>query len=134
MCDWSSDVCSSDLRRESTLASSPLHKPYRVAAANPATVRDRKSVVEGQRGDLGGRRSIKKKKKEEIGDGCVTGVQTCALPILGGKARWRARLYTSRTGSPRQIQPPCEIGRASWRDRGEISGGGGALKKKRKRK
>src|SRR2546430_15786664 len=73
-CDWSSDVCSSDL---------PASHRYRIygtggrrdTAAGHATgpvvlarlvagreVSDRKSVVEGKRVDLGGRRIIKKKK------------------------------------------------------------------------
>src|SRR6202049_2965369 len=77
--------------------------------------RDRKSVVEGKRGDLGG-----------------TGVQTCALPIS-----WRRRRYrVTRADGPERIadewwQPTAsgaglregEIGRASWRGRGEISVG-----------
>src|SRR5256885_14611736 len=86
--DWSSDVCSSDLaipatassgiaptsRREAVWADgrgllfpARLHHraprgPRRGAAT--ARPRDRKSVVEGKRGDLGGRRIIKKKKKK----------------------------------------------------------------------
>src|SRR2546430_8866244 len=85
-CDWSSDVCSSDLRlhclprhpeepRELLAGLEPgagleLAGEYRRANAGGdldirrARVRagDRKSVVEGKRGDLGGRRIIKKKK------------------------------------------------------------------------
>src|SRR4029453_4375700 len=73
LCDWSSDVCSSDLdaaqrgRRSSRVRPVPELPGGRAARGeHPAArhVGDRKSVVEGKRGDL-----------------CVTGVQTCALPI-----------------------------------------------------
>src|SRR5260370_10654204 len=82
-CDWSSDVCSSDLmiRRppRSTLFLDVPHQPFLVlhplkvtdgdAAGIGEDIRehddssagknlDRKSVVEGKRGDLGGRRII----------------------------------------------------------------------------
>src|SRR3712207_9298996 len=79
--DWSSDVCSSDLgarrppvtcptgpscccgRCGGTFPASPTRSsPTR---SSPPTARDRKSVVEGKRGDLGGRRFIKKKKQPE---------------------------------------------------------------------
>src|ERR1044072_4927285 len=91
---------------------------------------DRKSGVEGKRGDLGGGRLIKKKRRHTIYIS-VTGVQTCALPIwrrsLDGRARGGARLR----GRWRE-SAPCrrEIGRAAWRERGEISVGAGSLKKK----
>src|SRR2546430_16160248 len=84
-CDWSSDVCSSDLLRQRPLRSGfPGNiAPQRalakmealpevaqwaridVAAATGilASGRDRKSGVEGKSVDLGGRRIIKKKKK-----------------------------------------------------------------------
>src|SRR2546430_7821278 len=94
-CDWSSDVCSSDLcgwprRRRSGAAStssargcgsycattttSRRSSPHSAAApgqrargrARPAAIPDRKSVVEGKRVDLGGRRIIKKKTKQDI--------------------------------------------------------------------
>src|SRR2546430_17023742 len=76
-CDWSSDVCSSDLsssaRRQGGRSSGWILWALRCRrargrrAASPSRGRpiDRKSVVEGKRGDLGGRRIIKKKKKEE---------------------------------------------------------------------
>src|SRR5256885_15354709 len=86
--DWSSDMCSSDLP-----ANRPREREYErisavMAASVAATARrptgpaetdasapsvvlfsssfctDRKSVVEGKRGDLGGRRIIKKKKNK----------------------------------------------------------------------
>src|SRR2546430_15731843 len=75
-CDWSSDVCSSDL--------SPANAArYRAAGINTfvalwkgpteeqlkalksAGMKERKRGGEGKRGDLGGRRIIKKKKKRE---------------------------------------------------------------------
>src|SRR5256885_2609551 len=90
--DWSSDVCSSDLRARSpekrparlpttrlnarrlqwaAAAASIAAAARRAAAAAidkksavPGKRSDRKSVVEGKRGDLGGRRIIKKKKDE----------------------------------------------------------------------
>src|SRR2546430_4439726 len=91
-CDWSSDVCSSDLRSERwpisvdasteigqrsllvlsdgsrvTLnTASTVHADYTGRERRVTLTRgeaDRKSVVEGKRVDLGGRRIIKKKKK-----------------------------------------------------------------------
>src|SRR3954466_16431044 len=62
-CEWSSDVCSSDLSaggcsgaRVLSLVPSTLNKP------RPVARQDRKSGGEGKRVDLGGRRLIKKKK------------------------------------------------------------------------
>src|SRR5215510_16527553 len=64
--DWSSDVCSSDLRR--------ARRPYRGCRArgrsSPPCSRasaDRKSVVKGKSVDLGGRRIIKKKNNTRKG-------------------------------------------------------------------
>src|SRR2546422_11720478 len=79
--DWSSDVCSSDLYQTSTLttgsswfsakrARSPFvntaggdYKIYYTETGRPGGA-DRKRGVEGKRGDFGGRRIIKKKKRE----------------------------------------------------------------------
>src|SRR4030066_777595 len=63
-CDWSSDVCSSDLEAGSGAARRclPAGRPFRRRARGGAG--DRKSVVEGKRVDLGGRRIIKKKKNK----------------------------------------------------------------------
>src|SRR2546429_5192130 len=94
--------------------------------------------------------------EDGIRDVAVTGVQTCALPILGvragagdvarrlpsarvgGDEPRRARLRQPRAAPERQrvgpldAEPlPDEIGRASGRERGENSGGGGSLKKKK---
>src|SRR2546426_12812391 len=75
--DWSSDVCSSDLDE----CYEPAQKLPRLLLARRAGYRrdcaatprastivpsDRERVVEGKRGDLGGRRIIKKKKKNTI--------------------------------------------------------------------
>src|SRR6202051_5228021 len=58
-CDWSSDVCSSDLRMPHRRQ---VATGYRTRApASGADGRDRKSVVSGKSVDLGGRRIIKKK-------------------------------------------------------------------------
>src|SRR2546430_9119904 len=66
-CDWSSDVCSSDLQGDADSLAARVH---RLADAYVAGYferhPDRKSVVEGKRGDLGGRRILKKKKKKQI--------------------------------------------------------------------
>src|SRR5256885_11606859 len=76
--DWSSDVCSSDLLRSFPHARSIT--PAGTAPAGgvwagsggprprsgPARPEDRERGVEGKRGDLGGRRIIKKKKKKKI--------------------------------------------------------------------
>src|SRR4030095_8718204 len=76
LCDWSSDVCSSDLwwrgyRPAISWGVADATGTARTAALRRSTGwrrgRDRKSVAEGKEGDH-----------------CVTGVQTCALPIYGG--------------------------------------------------
>src|SRR6266446_10673411 len=62
--DWSSDVCSSDLRGRYTCR----HRHERVGkwswSSELLRPEDRKSVVYGKSVDLGGRRIIKKKKKK----------------------------------------------------------------------
>src|SRR2546430_9853168 len=94
-CDWSSDVCSSDLNDQNANSdpnAPPSMESRRLSVNNCRTRRhrlapmdsrsaisfwraearasrrlaDRKSVVEGKRGESGGRRIIKKKKKKEI--------------------------------------------------------------------
>src|SRR3546814_17065416 len=70
--DWSSDVCSSDLRcqRIQSTNARPLRaaRPARKGARFHPRKADRKSVVEGKsvsvRVDLGGSRIIKKKKRK----------------------------------------------------------------------
>src|SRR2546430_5893169 len=89
-CDWSSDVCSSDLEQRVRVRRPGVGEDDpEVAARGPGTEpppeqeqpehreqverdrgrvsggQERKSVVEGKRGDLGGRRIIKKKKKKK---------------------------------------------------------------------
>src|SRR3712207_8987569 len=79
--DWSSDVCSSDLRRllraawwdwpaelvtrhvRDITAGTP--RKIEAIAREAGLLTDRKSVVEGKSVDLGGRRIIKKKKKKK---------------------------------------------------------------------
>src|SRR5262249_58584976 len=87
--------------------------------------------------------------EDGIRDWSVTGVQTCALPIftrrndrtlagdgkfVANRDQWRIRAI----GPDRELQVENlrsgEIGRASCRERGEISGGGGYVKKKKKKK
>src|SRR5260221_10635813 len=94
--------------------------------------------------------------EDGIRDHCVTGVQTCALPISdqlvrffrphaaplnrvieglnrGGTAaaiRAARALGPAPAGAPR-IDEPAGIGRASCRERGEISVGPVSLKKKK---
>src|SRR3546814_13283447 len=74
--DWSSDVCSSDLRRHASGMPGGLRRGRRTLGhcaaprpgGHPAFHGDRKSVVWGKsvsvRVDLGGRRIIKKKRKK----------------------------------------------------------------------
>src|ERR1041384_8669535 len=66
--------------------------------------------------------------EDGIRDKLVTGVQTCALPIYP---------RPGTQGAPPRRSPsrwrPQEIGRASCRGRGEISGGAGSLKKKKEK-
>src|SRR5437868_15219947 len=79
--------------------------------------------------------------EDGIRDRNVTGIQTCALPIC---PHCMALLYFNRPSLSDMGRYPssvraCEIsrtkqiGRASCRERVEVSGVGGVLKKKRKR-
>src|SRR2546422_4442224 len=81
--------------------------------------------------------------EDGIRDVAVTGVQTCALPIYhrspGDECGGSPRGPASRGVRVRLPRGGCrnasrEIGRASCRGRGEISGGAGSLKKKKKNK
>src|SRR5260370_26979461 len=85
--------------------------------------------------------------EDGIRDSSVTGVQTCALPIsdlngssflrstvierilIGVMALWRLSAGVSDMRSTTSSQ----IGRASGRERGEISVGAGSLKKKKEK-
>src|SRR3712207_9529543 len=74
--DWSSDVCSSDLRTATTTQAYGATRSRAAAGSTPGTrinrrtgssgpitgAEDRKSVVLGKSVDLGGRRIIKKKQ------------------------------------------------------------------------
>src|SRR5690348_18473596 len=89
--------------------------------------------------------------EDGIRDGRVTGVQTCALRIFLNFVRNGTRTDTSplgawyavaagieateslRNGSTPRMVPPLEIGRASCRERVEISGVDGAVKEKKSR-
>src|SRR2546427_12774149 len=87
--------------------------------------------------------------EDGIRDLTVTGVQTCALPIFPLKTtenaalamtpaastfhRWRGGAGKGRGPRTAPGAGEEEIGRASWRGRGEISGGAGSLKKKKKK-
>src|SRR2546427_10223980 len=85
--------------------------------------------------------------EDGIRDLTVTGVQTCALPILSppGAPRRAAAATARRHGgrsTPLRSFSACpasapgrrQIGRGAGRGRGEISGGGGSFKKKKKKK
>src|SRR3970040_3096268 len=61
--DWSSDVCSSDLGSPDA-GRPPSADDRRPMAARRLQAEDRKSVVEGKRVDLGGRRILKKKTQD----------------------------------------------------------------------
>src|SRR2546430_14005505 len=68
-CDWSSDVCSSDLSFARSFRRSPGRSRTTVSScvgerwnSGSTAGGDRKSVGQGKSGDLGGGRSIKKKK------------------------------------------------------------------------
>src|SRR5437879_11494087 len=80
--------------------------------------------------------------EDGIRDTSVTGVQTCALPILSGVAftdNLPAGLVVAATPN---VTGSCgsgtitaiQIGRASCRERESIAAGGGAVKKKSKHK
>src|SRR3712207_9312815 len=72
--DWSSDVCSSDLRlgprvagleQELAVAETAARAELEAVRGWRKRTQDRKSGVEGKSVDLGGRRIIKKKKKQQ---------------------------------------------------------------------
>src|SRR6266567_5200329 len=70
-CDWSSDVCSSDLTAESGRGLKAgcrcaARSPGPRRAGSPASARRSEERRVGKSVDLGGRRIIKKKKKNEI--------------------------------------------------------------------
>src|SRR5437667_10237363 len=70
--------------------------------------------------------------EDGIRDRDVTGVQTCALPI-SSPARLRVldRIYTGRMSTVAVVSGACaEIGRASCRERVEISVAGVSVKEK----
>src|SRR3989304_8348631 len=67
-----------------------------------------------------------------IGDVAVTGVQTCALPIC--RAQVVSTEGTVHHSSGDGLCGASEIGRASCRERGEISVGAVSLKKKAQKK
>src|SRR5262249_59762941 len=89
--------------------------------------------------------------EDGIRDWSVTGVQTCALPISDAAGRVvqpngpgvspsrrrpaasAARRSAARSGTAagcaRSAARRIQIGRASWRERGESGGGGGVVKK-----
>src|SRR5437762_12682267 len=84
--------------------------------------------------------------EDGIRDTSVTGVQTCALPIseraVGGNLGLQSGISPDRdrelghavsriAGSERATQRIGQIGRASCRERVEISEGAGSLKKKK---
>src|SRR4051794_41189084 len=86
--------------------------------------------------------------EDGIRDGRVTGVQTCALPILSSDACELPPASVARVSMPACAAAVTaiwasalragliiveEIGRASCRERVENSGGAGSLKKKKKR-
>src|SRR5688572_32870513 len=93
-CDWSSDVCSSDLCRR-TVQWGPRVRRVRegkrgrqeqLPAANRGSLRSEERRV-GKSVDLGGRRSIKKKK--EILDGTLDRGE---MEHMGRRRRVRSRL------------------------------------------
>src|SRR3990172_6842747 len=120
-CDWSSDVCSSDLPAQRTPRGHDvlrLHRRRFLGGCfsgllhSGASREDRKSVVEGKRGDVG-----------------VIGVQMCALPISLlsgplGAMMFFGYIVGDFLGDAFQgyytRAPLGKIGRASWRGRGEM--------------
>src|SRR2546422_9368557 len=77
--------------------------------------------------------------EDGIRDVAVTGVQTCALPISAERSsELRPAPAGAQTSAPptvdrlavRVVVDSYQIGRASCRERGEISGGAVSLKKK----
>src|SRR5437870_12233161 len=69
--------------------------------------------------------------EDGIRDGHLTGVQTCALLRAGhGARRSRRRRRQGREPAGRRAAAHVGIGRASWREGGEVDGGVGAVKRK----
>src|SRR5438132_13641085 len=67
--------------------------------------------------------------EDGIRDHCVTGVQTCALPIFSGRLFLGGHSYGGRQAS--MLAAEQQIGRASWRERGSTSAHSAASKKNR---
>src|SRR5436190_10913953 len=65
LCDWSSDVCSSDLTVPPNATACLANSASRAVARSGSDGSEERRVGKGV--DLGGRRIIKKKKKEERG-------------------------------------------------------------------
>src|SRR4030043_2259510 len=71
--------------------------------------------------------------EDGIRDVAVTGVQTCALPIsLCGHHQGKENQGEKWQQIDQRLERQ-QIGRASWRERGEISVVAGSLKKKKKK-
>src|SRR3954463_1675679 len=100
-CDWSSDVCSSDLSdRLVSCQRLWCHRTDEVTgwAGNG----DRKSVVEGKRVDLGGRRIIKKKKKNKM-ETEDTVVPSQQLMNIGWRRKCAAQTAAYQRRRPRLV-------------------------------
>src|SRR3990172_39528 len=101
---------------------------------NSAKGGDRKRVVEGKGEELGGRRSLKKKKegKRRCGGGWISVVCSADLD----RRRDPPGRPAGRPVTPTLtlIPPKEEIGRESWRERGKNLVVAGALKKKKRGK
>src|SRR6201993_5654882 len=81
--NWSSDVCSSDL--PSFRSSESLVQVTHGSAGSMrlGRDRDRKSGGEGKRGDIGGGRIIKKKKKTTKDETRIQAIRGCSVTSTG---------------------------------------------------
>src|SRR2546426_12450213 len=82
--------------------------------------------------DVAGTCSFFFQAEDGIRDYKVTGVQTCALPISRVIVKAQAAVRKAFLNNYDSIMAG-KIGRAACRGRGEISGGAGSFKKKKKR-
>src|SRR5476649_3077768 len=85
LCDWSSDVCSSDRGVRAAVVVEQVDDRHRLVHPYDRLKRDRKSVVWGKSVHLGGRRIIKKKKEQKYWFPLFPPIRSLNYPSHGTK-------------------------------------------------